>query len=116
MTPSGRSGTITCTADGKRLVIYWEMSGVPERDILLAPVDLREWQFPARERILEDDQKDILIQLRAWLAAKRVRSDIDLPQVTAVSEQRCARFGCTSKAIVDSAYCLECLSLCVLQK
>ena len=46
MTRSGRNGCIIYKSDDKNLEIYWEMSGVPEYDMLLAPVDLREWKLP----------------------------------------------------------------------
>jgi hypothetical protein len=111
MTTSGRCGRIIYTEAGKTLDIDWEMSGAAHYDILIAPVDLREWQFPQRETIPEGQQKMILARLRNWLAAKRLRTDIDLPQSTEVSEKTCMRGGCSSKAIKGSAYCLEHLSL-----
>jgi hypothetical protein len=78
MTTSGRCGSFTYTEAGKILDVDWEMSGVSHYDILIAPVDLREWQFPQGEKISEDQQKIILARLRDWLAAQRLRTDIDL--------------------------------------
>ena len=95
MTTSGRCGSITYTETGKTLDIDWEMSGVSHYDILIAPVDLREWQFPQGEKIPEDQQKIIPARLREWLAAKRLRTDIDLPQFAEVSETTCMRAGCS---------------------
>lgn len=95
MTTLGHCGRITYTEAGKTLDIDWEMSGVSHSEILIAPVDLREWQFPQGEKIPEDQQKIILARFRNWLGAKRLRTDIDLPQITEVSEKTCARAGCS---------------------
>jgi hypothetical protein len=94
MTTSGRCGSFTYTEAGKILDVDWEMSGVSHYDILIAPVDLREWQFPQGEKISEDQQKIILARLRDWLAAQRFRTDIDLPQFTELSGTTCLRAGC----------------------
>jgi hypothetical protein len=95
MTTSGRCGSITYTEAGKTLDIDWEMSGASHYDILIGPVDLREWQFPQGKKIPEDQQKIILARLRDWLAAKRLRTDVDLPQFTEVSEKTWLRAGCS---------------------
>jgi hypothetical protein len=92
-----------------------DLSGVSHYDILMAPVDLRQWHFPQGEKIPEDQQKIILTRLREWLAAKRLRTDVDLPQFSEVSEQPCVRAGCPNKALKGSAYCLEHLSLTALR-
>ena len=76
----GRSGEIVYKEGEKALKIFWEMSGVKELYVLVAPVDLRIWQTPLSEKILYEKQRGILGRFRGWLIKEGLKSDIDLPQ------------------------------------
>ncbi len=115
MTVSGRCGTITYIEDDKHVGFGWEMSGASELDILLAPLDLRVWQVPRNQMIPIEEQRTILTRLREWLATKRLRTDIDIPRTYELSSQNCVSNCCPNKAITGSAYCLEHLSISILQ-
>ena len=74
---NGRCGTISCTKDDLKLEMDWEMSGIPDMDLLLAPIDLTRWT--SGETVPNDEQRVILEHLRYWLAAKKTRADINRP-------------------------------------
>jgi hypothetical protein len=107
MSSSGRCGTITYLDEGRELEIYWEISGDSAADILLAPLDLRRWSGPGEEELSIGKQQEILARLRDWLAAKKIRSDIELPSSSALSKEKCAWAGCSQKTIEGCAYCAE---------
>ena len=106
-TASGRAGAISYREGARTLEIYWEMSGSPRYDILLAPLDLRYWLSPADEQIPLAKQKEILRDLRQWLASERKRADIDVPTPLTYSGESCVRSGCQHPALSGLAYCLE---------
>jgi len=112
----GRDGTIVLTQDGHSLEIYWEMSGSIEYHIALAPVDLRQWQVPANSSIIEEQQLEILYQLREWLKSHKVKSDLDLPITLYKSNEICRCRGCDKKQLQDKAYCLYHYDLTLLMR
>jgi hypothetical protein len=103
MNAHGRCGAIRCS-DGENIVdIDWEMSGSPEYDILLAPLDLRRWASGAE--IPRDAQHRMMSQLREWLNGQGIRSDATPPRQLKQRGEVCQRSGCSQKAPSGSAYC-----------
>lgn len=100
---SGRCGTINCTKDNLVMVMDWEMSGVPDKDILLAPMDLRHWV--SGETVSKAEQRTILEHLRTWLAEKKTRADIDRPTQEIERSVKCAWSGCVEPPLKGFAYC-----------
>jgi hypothetical protein len=72
---SGRSGSILYRREARILELYWEMSGVPEYDILLWLEDARTWTHPEKEKIEPDERAQIVKELEVWLWKKKIRSD-----------------------------------------
>ena len=99
----GRSGTIACSTGDHELTIDWEMSGSPEHDMLLAPLRIHQWDSGAE--IPRDEQRRILLALRAWLREQNTRSDLDISDDDSDPGNRCARRGCDDPALRGSAYC-----------
>ncbi len=85
--------------------IDWEMSGVPEHDILLAPMNLKAWD--SQESVSREQQIEILHALRIWLASKKIRSDIEPINHPIVSASKCAWSGCGHSAIEKAVYCVS---------
>jgi hypothetical protein len=104
---SGQCGTISYCEPGKSLEVYWELSGAPQYDILVAPVDLTHWRTPADEAIPRIKQREIFAKLRRWLQSQGKRADIDPPSEIRYSSEDCVWSGCKQKALMNSAYCLE---------
>lgn len=89
---TGRRGEIECReAAGRVLRIPWEMSGSPEYDLLLAPLNLSCWSSSADASIPPPKQRGILAALRHWLRSRNLRTDIDLPEDGRSAEARCSR-------------------------
>jgi hypothetical protein len=84
--PSGRSGSICYRRKNKILELYWEMSGVPQYDILLWIGDIQTWTQPENERIEETELDEIMTELEAWFRKVNIRSDAfpvhSLPNLT----------------------------------
>jgi hypothetical protein len=72
---SGRSGSILYRREARILEIYWEMSGVPEYDILLWIEDIHTWTRPEREKIDLGERETIIRELEAWLWKEKIRTD-----------------------------------------
>lgn len=102
---TGRSGTIMCVCADQSIDIDWEMSGAPEYDILLAPVDLRTWR--SGHSIEREQQRQILQALRRWLLAQRMRADIAAIENPVTSATKCVWSGCQDAALIRSVYCLR---------
>lgn len=71
----GRSGFVYFREDDRVLEIYWEMSGVPEYDILISPLEITSWTRPEDQLIPPEQRQQIVDGLRSFLLAKRIRSD-----------------------------------------
>ena len=103
MNTRGRTGSIRCS-DGQNVTdIDLEMSGSPEYDVLLAPLDLRFWASGAE--IPRDAQHRILAELRKWLVAQDIRSNAEPPRSNDGGVETCRRAGCSKSALVGLAYC-----------
>ena len=72
---SGRSGSIFYKRGPRILELYWEMSGVPQYDILLWIEDSYFWTHPQKEKIDEAERNQIIADLELWLWKKKIRSD-----------------------------------------
>jgi hypothetical protein len=104
MNNHGRCGTITYKTGCNKIVVEWEMSGSPEYDILLAPMDIREWNEPKGIKIPLEMQKEFLQSLRSWFKYKGLKSDIDFP-LSDVEDIECILAGCDRNRLKGSAYC-----------
>ena len=81
------------------------MSGVPEYDILLAPMDLKEWDEPKGVNISLERQIKILQKLRLWTKEQKLKTDIDLPINLDFEDKPCVCMGCNEHRLKGSAYC-----------
>ncbi|MEJ2170053.1 MAG: hypothetical protein P8X90_31525 [Desulfobacterales bacterium] len=104
MKNDGRSGTITYQSGSNKIEIDWELSGSPEYDFLLAPVDLREWSEPKGAKIPFQMQIQILQKLRSWVKDQKLKTDIDSP-VLDVEDNKCIRSTCSRKRLSGFVYC-----------
>ncbi len=105
MVGSGRSGGITYRRGHRKVELYWERSGVPQYDIVFAPVDLRHWDEPKGEAIPRHEQIEILHKLRSWTRSQGIRSDIDLPLEVKTEDVPCVWVGCNEPRISGPAFC-----------
>ena len=100
---SGRSGEILYLEGARSIRIYWEMSGSPQFDVLLAPLNLSRW-LPDFSQVPRVKQLQILSHLRHWLADQGLRSDLVAPS-SATRGGACAWLACKAKPLLHSAYC-----------
>ena len=100
---NGRCGIISCSKGDLMMEIEWEMSGVPDMDILMAPVDLNRWR--SGQEISLAEQRYILDRLRTWLHEKGIRADIVRPVTHIDPSNRCVRAGCDKPVLEGYAYC-----------
>ena len=108
MKNSGRWGNVVyCEGDRRIEEIYWEISGNPDYDIGFWPIDLREWDKPKGKAIDKEHQLKILRSLRQWLKNQNIRSNIDLPPETTITDQPCVWADCSVQKIKGSAFCLR---------
>ena len=77
----GRHGTIYYISNGKVCEIYWEMSGVPQYDILISFDLVDSWALPVKQLLTEKEQQQIKTALILWLNEQNIRSDINPKQV-----------------------------------
>jgi len=80
------------------------MSGVPDLDMLLAPVDLRSWA--SGQPLAREEQLRLLRALREWLIAKKIRTDVDAPSPLKPSSKNCWWKDCSEPSLEGSAYCM----------
>jgi len=71
----GRSGYVYYREGERVLEIYWEMSGVPEYDILISLSEIRNWTTPEAVLIPSDKRDQIISGLKEFLVASRIRPD-----------------------------------------
>jgi hypothetical protein len=112
----GRIGIIRYENEGKILEIEWELSGVKELDILLAPMELNEWKMPTGEKVPRNEQLVILKELRKWLKSKKIRTDIDLSDDIQFENENCRWVNCTNCRIKGKAYCVDHFDEILLRK
>jgi hypothetical protein len=72
----GRSGFVYYREGDHVLEIYWEMSGVPQYDILIAPLEITKWTSPGDQTIPPEKRQQIVDGLRTYLLARKIRPDI----------------------------------------
>ena len=101
--PNGFGVNILCVRDELRMEFGGEMPGVPDLDILLAPIDATHWD--SGQEILRDEQRMILDHLRRWLIEKKIRSDLDRPTEQIDESERCIASGCNDPVLTGSFYC-----------
>jgi len=104
---NGRSGEIVYTSNSKCIRFYYEISGTPRFDILLAPINLRELEKPKGEVLSIEMQLEVLTDLRRWLIEKKIKSDIDLPSDISLSNEKCGWNQCNKHRINGKAYCID---------
>lgn len=73
---NGRAGIIYYIDEGKVLEIYFEMSGVPQYDLLLYFDTLTGWTIPKGESFAPKEQSAIKEKLLECLKSKRIKSDV----------------------------------------
>ena len=74
----GRSGFVYYREGDHFLEIYWEMSGVPQYDILIAPLQITTWTCPEDGPIPAEKRQQIIDGLRTYLQAQRIRLRPDI--------------------------------------
>jgi hypothetical protein len=72
----GRQGFIYYREGNRVLELYWEMSGIPEYDILLNVFGLGRWVWPSIEETPMADRGRIRQALEAWLAGSGYRAQL----------------------------------------
>ena len=72
----GRGGFIYYREGEKVLELYWEMSGVPEYDILLNTFGLRTWIWPQSSPVNNADYARLRDQLVLWLQQVGYRAQL----------------------------------------
>jgi hypothetical protein len=105
MERDGRCGNIIYRDGDRVLKMYWEISAVRKYDILLAPIDLRQWGEPGNEKIDQDEQLEILDQLRSWLQWEGIKSNIDRDSNALLDTRSCVHMKCNQPRIKGVAYC-----------
>jgi hypothetical protein len=92
------------------------MSGSPDRDILMGPLDFAKWTSHPEQAIPEEKQLSLLSQLRRWLTDHALRSDVDLPTDISEDAAKCARLDCDRRKLRASAYCRYHFDLACLRR
>lgn len=72
----GRAGTIYYIDNGRVLEIGFEMSGVPQYDLLLFFDSIETWSIPKGEPLNVNQKTQIRDQLLEWLKTKRIKTDL----------------------------------------
>jgi hypothetical protein len=72
----GRAGTIYYIDDGSVLEIGFEMSGVPQYDLLLFFDTIETWNIPKGKPLNANQKKQIRDQLLQWLKTKGITADL----------------------------------------
>lgn len=73
----GRDGTIYYIENGKVCEIYWEISGIPQYDILVRFDVVDAWVLPTKQPFAADEKKKIERALILWLKEENIRADIN---------------------------------------
>ncbi|HEV7347926.1 hypothetical protein [Telluribacter sp.] len=71
----GRAGTIYYVSNDQFCEIYYELSAVPQFDILIFFDSLKEWSQPKREMTEEENIK-LKQELTNWLAKEKIKADL----------------------------------------
>jgi hypothetical protein len=73
----GRAGTIYYIDNGRVLEIGFEMSGVPQYELLLFFDNIETWSIPKNELLSVSQKTRIHEQLLDWLKSKRIKTDLE---------------------------------------
>jgi hypothetical protein len=73
--PDGRGGFVYYREGEQILEIYFEMSGVPQYDILILLSEVRNWTMPQPLLIPSHKWDQIISGLKDFLLASRIRPD-----------------------------------------
>jgi hypothetical protein len=73
----GRGGTIYYIDNGRALEIGFEMSGVPQYDLLLFFDSIETWSIPKGESLNINQKIQIREQLLEWLKTKQIKTDLE---------------------------------------
>lgn len=76
LSKGGRNGTLYYIANGKVCEIYWEISGVPQFNILLYFESLDSWALPTKQKMTSDEKEKIKSELLDWLTEKNISAEL----------------------------------------
>jgi hypothetical protein len=71
----GRSGFVYYREGDQILEIYWEMSGVPQYDVLISLSEVQKWTSPDGLPIPSQKKDQIVSGLKDFLLARKIRAD-----------------------------------------
>src|SRR5881227_2216634 len=71
----GRSGFVYYREGDQILEIYWEMSGVPEYDVLISLSEIQKWTRPDGLPIPPQKKDQLISGLKDFLLARKIRPD-----------------------------------------
>jgi len=74
--PHGRDGMVYYAERGKLCEIYFEISGVPQFDLLFEFDSLGSWFYPENSPIDETAKNDIKLKFITWLKKEKIRGDL----------------------------------------
>jgi len=109
----GRFGYIHYYKDDKKLKLEWEMNGgdLTVCEILLLPLNLKEWREPKGVKISKDEQYRIVKDLNRLLITNGIKSDLSVilekERKIEFEERACIWAGCNQNRIKGMVYCIE---------
>jgi hypothetical protein len=72
----GREGFIYYVDNSNRVCeCFYEMSGVPDYDILVSTKGLTEWFLPTKKRLAESEKNEIISKMKMWLAELKIKAN-----------------------------------------
>lgn len=71
----GRAGTIYYVAEGRFCEIDYELSAVPQFDILIFFDNVTEWSYP-KQGMTEEEKIKLKQELSDWLTEERIKNDL----------------------------------------
>lgn len=73
----GREGSIYCRVGERVLELGYEISGTPDKDILVNTRGLQHWIVPAADEIPLAEQTRLRAALERWLDEQQIRALVD---------------------------------------
>jgi hypothetical protein len=73
---NGRAGTIYYVESGRILEINYEISGVPQYDLLIYFDAVDEWALPVKKSISFAEKETIKERLKAWFDERKIRAEL----------------------------------------
>jgi len=74
--PHGRDGMVYYAEQGKLCEIYFEISGVPQFDLLFEFSRLGSWFYPENLPISETEKEEIKQKFVTWLKKEKIRGNL----------------------------------------